>query len=68
MPGEAAANGARTSVYLATSPEVVRVTGKYFDNCTEVAAAAQALDQQLARQLWAWSEEAVRDFKQVQEQ
>jgi NAD(P)-dependent dehydrogenase (short-subunit alcohol dehydrogenase family) len=68
MPGEAAANGARTSVYLATSPEVVRVTGKYFDNCTEVAAAAQALDQQLARQLWAWSEEAVRDFMQVQEQ
>jgi NAD(P)-dependent dehydrogenase (short-subunit alcohol dehydrogenase family) len=68
MPGDAAVNGARTSVYLATSPEVVKVTGKYFDNCTEVAAAAQALDQQLAKQLWAWSEDAVRDFMQAHAQ
>jgi retinol dehydrogenase 14 len=62
MPGEPAASGARTSVYLATSPEVDKVTGKYFDNCTEVAAAAQALDQQLARKLWVWSEDAMREF------
>jgi retinol dehydrogenase-14 len=62
MPGEAAAVGACTSVYLATSPEVEKMTGKYFDNCTELAAAAQALDQQLARQLWDWSEQAVGDF------
>lgn len=62
MPGEAAANGARTSVYLATSPEVAGVTGKYFDNCAKVALAAPALDQHLARQLWAWSEDAVRKF------
>ncbi len=62
LPGEATAAGARTSVYLASSPEVDKVTGKYFDNCTEVAAAAPALDEQLARQLWAWSEDAVREF------
>jgi NAD(P)-dependent dehydrogenase (short-subunit alcohol dehydrogenase family) len=62
MPGETAASGARTSVYLATSPEVAKVTGKYFDNCMEVAAAAPALDQQLARQLWAWSEDAVSGY------
>jgi NAD(P)-dependent dehydrogenase (short-subunit alcohol dehydrogenase family) len=62
MPGETAAAGARTSVYLATSPEVDKVTGKYFDNCTEVAAAASALDQQLAKRLWEWSEDAVREF------
>ena len=68
MPGDAAPNGARTSVYLATSAEVAKRTGKYFDNCTEVAAAPPALDQQLARQLWAWSEQAVRDFMQVHEQ
>jgi uncharacterized membrane protein YkvA (DUF1232 family) len=49
-------------VYLATSPEVAGVTGKYFDDCTAVAAAAQALDRQLAQRLWAWSEEAVRAF------
>ncbi len=62
MPGEATAAGARTSVYLATSPEAANVTGKYFDNCTEVAAAAPALDQQLAKRLWEWSENAVREF------
>jgi retinol dehydrogenase 14 len=68
MPGDAAANGARTSVYLATSPETDGVTGKYFDNCIAVSSAAQALDQQLAKQLWAWSEDAVRDFMQANEQ
>jgi NAD(P)-dependent dehydrogenase (short-subunit alcohol dehydrogenase family) len=62
MPGEAAQSGARTSVYLATSSEAAKATGKYFDNCTEVAAAAQALDQQLALKLWEWSENAVREF------
>jgi len=62
MPGDAAASGARTSVYLATSPEVANVTGKYFDNCIDVAPAAPVLDQQLARRLWEWSEGAVRDF------
>ncbi len=62
MPGAPVVSGARTSVYLATSPEVASVTGKYFDDCTEVAAAAQALDRQLAQQLWAWSENAVAGF------
>ena len=62
MPGDSVVAGARTSVYLAASPEVVNVTGKYFDNCVAVDAAAQAQDQQLAQRLWAWSEEAVRAF------
>jgi retinol dehydrogenase 14 len=60
MQGETAAAGARTSVYLATSPEVANVSGRYFNNCTAVTAAAQALDQQLAQRLWAWSEQAVK--------
>jgi NAD(P)-dependent dehydrogenase (short-subunit alcohol dehydrogenase family) len=62
MQGESVAAGARTSVHLATSPGVAGVTGKYFDNCTEVAAAAQALDRQLAQQLWIWSEDTVQAF------
>jgi NAD(P)-dependent dehydrogenase (short-subunit alcohol dehydrogenase family) len=62
MPGDSAAAGARTSVYLATSPEVDGVTGKYFDNCTAITAAAQVLDRQLAQRLWVWSEQAVRDY------
>ncbi|BCK88743.1 hypothetical protein MIZ01_2549 [Sideroxyarcus emersonii] len=62
MPGGSVAEGARTSVYLATSPEVAKLTGRYFDVCTETAAAAPALDRQLAQRLWTWSERAVGSF------
>lgn len=59
MQGDPVASGARTPVYLATSPEVEKVTGRYFVDCSEAAPAAQALDQELAQRLWAWSEHAV---------
>lgn len=36
--------GARTSVYLASSPEVEGVTGKYFDNQKEVQPSRLSLD------------------------
>ena len=54
--------GARTSVYLATSPDVKGISGKYFDNCAAVRPAPLAEDQQLAQQLWEWSENAVRPW------
>ncbi len=50
-------DGAKTSVYLASSPEVKSVTGKYFDKCKEKKAAALALDKELGKQLWKKSEE-----------
>jgi NAD(P)-dependent dehydrogenase (short-subunit alcohol dehydrogenase family) len=62
MQGDAVSAGARTSVYLATSHEVAKESGKYFDHCAVAAPAAQALDQQLAGRLWTWSEHAVQDF------
>lgn len=37
-------DGARTSVYLANSPDVEGVTGKYFDECKEVAPSLVSLD------------------------
>ena len=48
--------GARTSVYLASAPEVEKVTGKYFAKCKERAPHRSAMDPELARQLWALSE------------
>ncbi len=60
MQGETMESGAQTSVFLATSPDLAKVTGKYFDTCAAVAASAQALDQHLAQRLWAWSEQAVK--------
>lgn len=50
-------DGAKTSVYLASSPEVKKVTGKYFDKCKEKKAAPLALDKELGKKLWKKSEE-----------
>ena len=50
------ANGARTSVYLASSPDVDGVTGKYFDSRRAVKSSAASLDEQKWRELWRASE------------
>jgi NAD(P)-dependent dehydrogenase (short-subunit alcohol dehydrogenase family) len=51
--------GARTSVYLASSPEVDGVTGRYFAKCRQKTPSKAARDPQAARQLWEVSEELV---------
>ena len=48
--------GAQTTVYLASSPEVAGVSGKYFKDCKEISPARQALDDEGARRLWEVSE------------
>jgi NAD(P)-dependent dehydrogenase (short-subunit alcohol dehydrogenase family) len=62
MQGASVESGAQTSVYLATSAEVAKVSGKYFVDCSVAAPSAQAHDPQLALRLWAWSERAVSGF------
>lgn len=49
-------DGAATSVYLATSPEVKGVSGKYFDKSREKKPSKLALNTQLQKQLWEVSE------------
>lgn len=44
--------GAKTSIYLATSPEVEGVSGKYFDRCKAVSSSSASYDVQMARKLW----------------
>lgn len=51
--------GAQTSIFLATSPEVEGVTGLYFEKCKPVKPSAAALDVETARRLWQVSEEMV---------
>ncbi|MCR4276214.1 MAG: SDR family oxidoreductase [Candidatus Parcubacteria bacterium] len=46
------AQGAKTSVYLATSPDVAGVTGEYFDKKKIAAASPLADDTALADKLW----------------
>jgi NAD(P)-dependent dehydrogenase (short-subunit alcohol dehydrogenase family) len=52
--------GARTSVYLATSPEVDGKTGLYFANCRAVSPNRVARDDAAAARLWKVSEELVQ--------
>lgn len=44
--------GARTSIHLASSPDVEGVTGKYFAKSREVKPSAAAMDAEAARRLW----------------
>ncbi|MBE9474226.1 MAG: short-chain dehydrogenase, partial [Chloroflexi bacterium] len=44
--------GAETSVYLASSPEVEGVSGKYFYQKRAIASSPSSLDEEKARQLW----------------
>ena len=46
------ADGAKTSIYLASSPEVANVTGKFFDKCREVPPTPAAQDAAAAKRLW----------------
>ena len=44
--------GAETSIYLATSPEVEGVTGKYFDDRRAVRSSTESYDEAIAEKLW----------------
>lgn len=54
-----AEQGARTSIYLASSPDVAGVTGKYFVKCKPRRPSAAAQNDEAARRLWERSEEIV---------
>ena len=54
-----AEKGAQTSIYLASSPEVEGITGKYFVKCRPVSPSKTAGDSDAARRLWEMSEELV---------
>jgi len=52
--------GARTSLYCATSPEVANESGKYYDECAEKEPNKRATPE-LGAELWAKSEEWTRE-------
>jgi NAD(P)-dependent dehydrogenase (short-subunit alcohol dehydrogenase family) len=51
--------GAKTSIHLASSPEVAGVSGAYFDRCKPVRSSPESHDESVARALWAASEKLV---------
>ncbi len=56
ISGMSLEQGAATSVYLATSPEVQGITGKYFTKCKAKEPKADACDAALRKKLWEVSE------------
>ena len=54
--GVDAARGAATLIYLAASPEVEGITGKYFVDCCAVASSSLSYNPGLASGLWEMSE------------
>ena len=50
--GVDSAQGAETLVYLASSPDVGGVTGRYFVDCRAVPSSALSYDAELAADLW----------------
>ena len=53
--------GADTAVYLASDPEVARVSGEYFVRRTVTRPSAAARDTGAARRLWSVSEDLARN-------
>jgi NAD(P)-dependent dehydrogenase (short-subunit alcohol dehydrogenase family) len=48
--------GAKTQVWLASSPDIEGITGKYFANCKEVNPSRRALEEGAPERLWGISE------------
>ncbi|WP_273126975.1 SDR family oxidoreductase [Bacillus weihaiensis] len=51
--------GASTTIYLATSPEVKSISGEYFINKKIAKTSKKANDMDLAKHLWEWSSKEV---------
>jgi NAD(P)-dependent dehydrogenase (short-subunit alcohol dehydrogenase family) len=62
MGGDSLENGAKTSVYLASSGEVKGITGKYFSNKREQSPSGIARDQHIQKVLWEKSIEWTKPF------
>ena len=52
--------GAQTTVYLASSPDVEGISGKYYVRCREVVSSPESYDLAAARKLWEASETLLR--------
>ena len=53
-------DGAKTSVHLATAPELEKVSGLYFEKCKVREPRKPAVDDEAASKLWSLSEAQIR--------
>jgi NAD(P)-dependent dehydrogenase (short-subunit alcohol dehydrogenase family) len=59
LQGETLKAGAATSVYLASSPDVATVSGKYFISCRQSSPSPNVFDLNLQTKIWEVSEELI---------
>jgi hypothetical protein len=59
--------GAATSIYCATAPELQSHSGRYYDECKEREPASMGKDDALAKELWKRSEEWTREDRPKRE-
>lgn len=52
--------GARTSIYVASSPDLEEVSGKYFADSKQKRSSKLSYDESISRQLWKISEEMTK--------
>ena len=57
--GQTPLEGAQTSIYLATSPDVEGITGKYYADKKQIRSNSVSYDLDAARRLWEMSLELV---------
>ncbi len=62
LDGADVEEGAQTSVYLASSPEVEGVSGRYFSRMTEKPTSDLAQDKALQKKFWKISEELLSGY------
>jgi NAD(P)-dependent dehydrogenase (short-subunit alcohol dehydrogenase family) len=53
-------SGALTSIHLASSPDVAKVSGEYFAKCKTVSGSKDSRDREIAKRLWEVSEQMTR--------
>lgn len=61
--GKSVEQGAATSCYVATSPQLASTSGEYFEDCNALTVGRGHLhDEAMAERLWQVSEELTRDY------
>lgn len=54
--------GAKTSIFLSSSPDVEGVTGRFFDKCKAVKSSKESYDQDVALRLWDETDKLIAPF------
>jgi NAD(P)-dependent dehydrogenase (short-subunit alcohol dehydrogenase family) len=68
LVGASAEKAAEATLYLATSPEVEGVNGKYFSKCKEAPSSKLSYDMMVRKRLWQMSEELIRPYALLNQQ